>query len=189
MSVGTLLSLLLLGFVAIGGASIVFYTLENGISPSPTPPRVRRALLDAVGGLDVSGTVCELGSGWGTLAFPLARLLPDHTVIGFENSPVPFACSALRLALSGLQNLDLKRVDFLRQDLSEAGLIIVYQSPGNMMTLRPKLEAELPDHAWVVSNTFAVPGWTPHQTLQVDDLYKTRIYLYQAGQAKPLRRK
>tara|TARA_B100000700_G_scaffold309894_2_gene389693 strand:+ start:843 stop:1049 length:207 start_codon:yes stop_codon:yes gene_type:complete len=66
-------------------------------------------------------------------------------------------------------------------------LIVCYQSPGNVSNLRPKFETELPDDTIVVSNTFAIRGWTPKETHQVDDLYRTRIYLYHVGTAKPAR--
>jgi hypothetical protein len=47
-----------------------------------------------------------------------------------------------------------------------------------MERLRPKFERELKSGSLVVSHTFAVPGWVPESVWQVDDLYRTKIYLY-----------
>ena len=182
-----ILSLIVLIVVVLSGASIVIYTLENGISPSPTGGKVKRRLLDILGDLPRSDRIYELGSGWGTLAIPIAAQFPDSRVTGYENSIVPFAVSRLRQTFSFTRILDLAWANFFKIDLSDAALVVCYQSPGNMSNLRPKFEAELSDDVYVVSNTFAIPGWKPTETYCVDDLYKTRIYVYRVGDAKPLR--
>ena len=182
-----ILSLIILVVVALSGASIVIYTLENGISPSPTGGKVKRHLLRVLNELPASNRIYELGSGWGTLAFPIAAQFPDSSVIGYENSIVPFAASRIRQAFSTTGNLNLHWANFFKVDLSDAGLVVCYQSPDNMSSLRPKLEAELSDNAYVVSNTFAVPGWKPTKTVRADDLFKTIIYIYRVGDARPLR--
>jgi hypothetical protein len=56
--------------------------------------------------------------------------------------------------------------------------VVCYLSPGGMARLRPKLEAELPAGALVVSNFFAVPGWTPLAVHRADDLEASPVYLY-----------
>lgn len=182
-----ILSLIILIVVALSGASIVIYTLENEISPSPTGAKVKRQLLDLLRDLPQTERVYELGSGWGTLAIPIARLFGTASVVGFENSIDPYLASRLRLIFSSSPNLKLEWQNFFDVSLSDATLVVCYQSPGNMSNLRPKLEAELADDAYVASNTFAVPGWTPNETHRVDDLFRTRIYIYRVGDAKPLR--
>ena len=47
-----------------------------------------------------------------------------------------------------------------------------------MKRLKEKLEAELKPGTLVISNTFAIPGWAYEKMLEVDDLYRTKIYLY-----------
>ena len=182
-----ILSLIILVVVALSGASIVIYTLENGISPSPTGRRVKHKLLEILSDLPSPVRIYELGSGWGTLAVPIARQFRSAEVFGYENSIVPFIASRLRLQMADTPNLEIHWTNFFKVDLSSADLVVTYQSPGNMSSLRPKFEAELADTAIVVSNTFAVPGWTPTETHRVDDLFKTRIYVYHVGQSKPLR--
>jgi hypothetical protein len=182
-----IISLIILAGVAISGASIVLYTLGNGISPSPTGGKVKKHLLNILADQQSGRHIYELGSGWGTLALPIAGLFSASRVIGYENSIVPFLVSRLRLAISSTKNLELRRANFFKIDLSDATLVVCYQSPRNMSNLRPKFEAELSDDSYVVSNTFAVPGWKPTETYRVDDMFKTRIYVYRVGNAKPLR--
>lgn len=183
----TYISLVILAVVALSGASIVIYTLENGISPSPTAGKVKRKLLAVLADLPAPARAYELGSGWGTLAIPIADTFPDCRVTGFENSIVPYLVSRVRLAVASVPNLMLVWRNFHSVDLSDADLVVCYQSPGNMSNLRPKFDRELSDDCIVLSNTFAVPGWKPSETFTADDLFNTRIYIYRVGDARPLR--
>ena len=47
-----------------------------------------------------------------------------------------------------------------------------------MVRLQPKLESELQKETLVVTNTFALPSWTPQQTIETEDLYRTKIHIY-----------
>jgi hypothetical protein len=173
-----MLSLILLGILLAGMLSIFFYTLRTGISPMPTLGKVRRQLLPLLE-QELQGTVLELGSGWGTLAFALADRCPRAKVVAFELSPLPFACCWLRQRLAPRPNLELRRQDFFRASFSGAAVVVCYLFPGAMTRLAPKLLAELPRGARVLSHTFALRGWQPVRTLVVDDLYRTPIYLYE----------
>lgn len=174
---GTLLPLLLLGLLVAGALSIILHTLRTGISPMPTAPRVRRQLLSLFNANE-EGTVLELGSGWGTLAFALADRCPRARVVAYEVSPLPHAWSRLRQRLAPRPNLRLVRGDFFTASFAEASTVVCYLFPGAMARLAPKLRGELPPGARVVSHTFALRGWKPLRTLVVDDLYRTPIYVY-----------
>ncbi len=180
------LSLILLAVVALSGASIVIYTLGNGISPSPTTGKVKRRLLKSIADLPCSGHIYELGSGWGTLVIPIAKQFGECHVHGYENSIVPYTVSRVRRLL-GPPNLNLHWRNFMKSGLGTADVVVCYQSPGNMSRLRPKFEEELKNNAYVISNTFAVPGWKPTETHRVDDLFNTCIYVYRVGDAKSSR--
>ncbi len=181
----------MLGPVVIGGtyaaiALTLVYTLRTGISPVPTSPRVRRALLGALPATLGPGTIFELGCGWGSLALPLARVYPRHRVEAYELSPIPWAVCRLRALLRpGGRNLGVHRRDMHRADLRDACLVVCYLYPGGMESLRPKFEAELPAGAVVASNFFPVPGWRPTRTVQADDLDRSRVYLYRVGTPAP----
>ena len=163
-------------FFAIVG-SIVIWTVKNGISPMPTSRKVGRLLLEAIPA-DLSGGVYDLGSGWGTLALSLAKRLPHCSVVGIESSPIPFWAS--KGLAWGQANLFFRREDFFTVPLDGAALVVCYLYPGAMRRLKEKFERELRGGTWVISHTFAIPGWTPWRVAEVSDLYKTRIYIYRS---------
>jgi len=47
-----------------------------------------------------------------------------------------------------------------------------------MKRLKKKFQEELKPGAFVVTNTFAIPGWIPEKIIEVDDLWRSRVYLY-----------
>ncbi len=177
MSVELAVLILTIAVIAV----MVFYMLRTGIPPVPTSPRVRRAMFRQLPAR-LDGAVYELGAGWGTLAFPLARRYPDCPVIAYELSPVPWLFARLRQRVQPLANLTIRRADFHRARLGDAALVVCYLFPGGMAKLRPKLERELRPGALVVSNTFAVPGWRPVSAERADDLYASPVYVYRMPQ-------
>ena len=176
-----------LGILAIALAvvlGLVIYALITGVAPAPTSPRVAAVMLDMIPPA-IDGVIFELGSGWGTLAFPLARRLPGRTVRAVEISPLPWLFSRLRHGVDRLTNLSIRRADFRQVDLGEAALVVCYLFPAAMDGLKAKLEAELKPGAYVLSNTFAVPGWRPEAVRRADDLYATTVYLYRIAEPSP----
>lgn len=157
--------------------SIAFWSLRTGITPMPSSPKAKRAFLKALPP-SISGEVYDLGAGWGTLLMPLAHLYPYAKTVGFETSFIPYYFTHCRIAFKGLKNVHLIRQDFFNVSLEEAGLIVCYLYPGAMHRLKPKFEAELKPGTWIMSNTFAIPGWHPLYTVEVGDLYKTKIFVY-----------
>jgi len=70
-----------LALVLLAISLTLIYTMKTGISPVPTSPRVRDKMLamippDRLAGIE-RGRLFDLGSGWGTLAFALAKRFPD----------------------------------------------------------------------------------------------------------------
>lgn len=170
--------MLVLGILALITLSlIVFYSVYLGITPMPTAPKVKKALLAHLPD-NVDGTIYELGSGWGTLARPLAKKYQRNRITAYELSSIPFLYSKLVNLILPLENLFMQRVDFFVVDLKDAGLVVCYLYPGAMTRLKAKFEEELRQGTWVVSNTFAVPGWQPVKIVEVNDLYRTKVYLY-----------
>lgn len=169
--------LILVVLVVYSVASIIIWTLRNKISPMPTLPTAKRTMFSVLPSLS-NGTIYELGAGWGTLALPLAQHYPNSTVIAFETSPVPFYFSYLSEKIRGLPNLVVKKSDFFNENLSGASMVVCYLYPDAMSRLKPKLENELRPGTWVVSNTFAIPGWDPENVENVNDLLGSKIYIY-----------
>lgn len=143
----------------------------------PTSRKAKTALLKTIPP-NHSGKIIELGSGWGTLLFPLAKEHPLSTVIGYELSPIPYFFSKLRLYLQPFPNIKIYRKDFFQFPFHDASVVICYLFPGAMEKLKNKFENELSAKTLVVSNTFAIPGWIPDKIMRLDDLYQSKIYIY-----------
>lgn len=173
------LGFFILSLLGIAALSVIFYTFWNGISPMPSSPQAIREILALIPSYLPSGTIYELGSGWGTLAIPLARRLPNQEVCGLESSWIPFAISSVLGKISSLPNLQFHCKDFFSHSLADASLVVCYLYPGAMKRLKGKFEKELKSGVWVISHTFAVPGWEPYAVRELNDIYRTRIYLYQ----------
>lgn len=164
-------------FILILLLLIVAWSLKNGIGPMPTAPKAKKVLLDHLP-QSWKGTIYELGAGWGTLAFPIAKKYPNCTVVAYENSPIPYLFLRLRLLFSRSKNLEIKFQNFFLADFEDADMIVCYLYPGAMRKLKEKFEEELKHGALIVSNTFSIPGWNSFETYVVPDMYRSQIYMY-----------
>jgi trans-aconitate methyltransferase len=161
-------------------ALVVVYSIVTGVPPMPTTAKVSDAIFDLIpAGFD--GSVVELGAGWGSLAISLARRLPAAHVIAVERSPVPWLVARAAHAVLRLPNLAIRRGNFFRMQLNDVDLVVCYLMGEAMRHLGPKLRAELRPGSLIISNTFALPGWEPERTIEVTDMYQTRVYLYRAA--------
>jgi hypothetical protein len=180
-------SLLIAGaalFVATLALGLLVYSFIAGVAPVPTTPKVTAKILGALPP-ELEGKIFELGSGWGTLAYALAKRYPACTVMAYEISPIPWFICKLRLALFPQPNVILRRADFHSASLDQAAAIVCFLFPGCMKKLGPKLQKELPSGALVVSHTWPVPGWPPEAVHQADDWHSSRVYAYVAPAQQP----
>lgn len=168
--------LLIILVIVLG--QLVYYSLVYGIAPTPTSSKVKQKIFQHLPqGLD--GHILELGSGWGSLAIPLALNYPNSKILAYEISPLPYLISKVTAQCLCGDNLVILRQDFLQASFKDAMLIVCYLYPGAMSCLKDKFEQELQPGAYVISHTFAVPGWEPLLVDEASDLYLTPIYLYQ----------
>ncbi|MCP4137044.1 MAG: SAM-dependent methyltransferase [bacterium] len=173
-----ILSIVLILLVVYAAGSIIIGTIKNGISPMPSSPKMKKAMLAEIVKLDISGKVYELGSGWGTLAFSLAGILNTCEVHAFENSPVPRLFTRLLHAVIPHKNLYIHKKDFYSASLTDADLVVCYLFPGGMEKLEKKFGIELKENALVLSSTFALPFRKPVKEIVVNDIFRSKIYLY-----------
>ncbi|HZG77763.1 MAG TPA: class I SAM-dependent methyltransferase [Paenibacillus sp.] len=176
------MSCLIAVLLLVALVSIVFASWRNGISPMPSSAPLRRAAAEEVARIGGAGRLAEAGAGWGTLAFAIVRRNPQWTVVGIENSPVPWLASRLLLAFSGMR----ERVTFRRGDVydfpyGEVDLVVCYLYPGAMRKLEAVFRRALKPGARVVSVCFALPGRRPERVVVCEDVYATKIYVYRYG--------
>ena len=163
-------------------ASVLFFAIRNGIGPVPTSRKVRKAVLESLPQTPAGTVVYELGAGWGSLLFPLSRSLPHCTLIGIENSPLPFLWCWLRCKLGRHHNVKIVYANIYRADLRAAAGVVCYLYPGAMKKLETKFQEELPRGCWVLSHTFALPTTAPLTTLEASDLYRSKVYVYRLAE-------
>ncbi|MCB1135989.1 MAG: SAM-dependent methyltransferase [Chlamydiia bacterium] len=168
---------IVLCIVVLAAFSVVYFTLRLGISPMPTALRVRGVVRDALP-KHFDGSIYELGAGWGSLLPILAKAYPQHPIIAYERSWVPFMWTWLRIRCFGPVTAEIHCADFFESDLAGAGLVVCYLFPSAMDRLAAHLRRTLPPETWVISHTFALPGWQPIETRRATDIYRTPVYLY-----------
>jgi hypothetical protein len=125
-----------------------------------------------------SFTLIDVGCGLGGVLTHLARARPDGVFYGIEHAPLPFLMSWLRIKLGGQANCHVTWGSFWRVDLNRYDVVYAYLSPVPMPDLWQKAMSEMRPGTVLISNTFDVPGHPPDQTVQVDDLHKSRLYLW-----------
>lgn len=158
--------------------SIAWFTVKTGISPMPSSSRACATILKA-SEQGSEGLIIDLGSGWGTLVFALARKYPASQIIGYELSWLPWLYSQACKVMFGLHNVQLIRQDFLTADLPEAAILTCYLFPQGMNALQIKMAESHYTNCLLISNTFALPDREPEQTIRLHDLYNTPVYIYQ----------
>ena len=173
----TLNLLLLAGFI-----TTAYYTLRVGITPMPSSRKAVSAMIGIIPS-NLKGTIVDLGAGWGTLGYPVAKAFPEATVVGYELSPIPWAYSRIKQFVARRRNLTFKRKGISEVDLSTVDIVLVYLQPRAMRRLSPKLRDELKPGALVLSNSFPLPGWEQSAVYELSThrlSTSRRVYAYEA---------
>tara|TARA_R110001599_G_scaffold70183_4_gene197164 strand:+ start:5297 stop:5899 length:603 start_codon:yes stop_codon:yes gene_type:complete len=174
------LETVLFAVLLLGGLSILYYTVRTGVPPMPSHPSVRRAVFRMIPDRLAPATIYELGCGWGGIAFELAARYPEARVVAIELSPLPWLVCHIRRLLQRRANLEIRRADFLKSDLSDADLVFCYLMVVPMRGLQRKLAGELKPGAIVITSTFALPDWPVEGTETVPESMSATIYRYRA---------
>lgn len=154
-------------------------TIATGTPPVPTSNAARLVMLSLCPtSLEEGRKIYELGSGWGGVAFELARRYPRHQVIGYEISFLPWLVSVLRNRIGRCSNVTFKLRNIHNAGFENAGLLVCYLMPNAMERLAAGLVDKVNPGTWVVSNTFALPGWNHEVDVIADDRHRSHVYAY-----------
>ncbi|WP_033068813.1 class I SAM-dependent methyltransferase [Thalassospira australica] len=168
-------------FVGIILALIAIYAIRLKAVPMPTSGKVADEIIAYIP--SETGTVTDLGSGWGDLAIAIARARPDIEVTGIELSPVPFAISRMRAILAAKPNLSLIRADFRTLDHNPGEVVVCFLDPRLMDDVGDVLSQRMDPGAIVISRAFAIPGWQAFGEIPMKTS-SDRLYLYRFGSHK-----
>ena len=155
----------------LGMLSILWSTIQTGISPMPSSTLAIHTAMTLMPD-EHSGTLYDLGSGWGNAASHFAKNHPNIKVIGIEKSWLPYFYSKL---LYRRDNLHFQRGDFYNITPIPNSVLYCYLYTGGMIQLskHPPFQS-----CWVLSNTFACPNRTLAYESIAQDMHHSRIYLY-----------
>lgn len=120
----------------------------------------------------------DLGSGLGGVLTHLARTRPESHFHGVEVAPLPFVLSWLRIRLGGYRNCSVRWQSLWDSDLGNYDVVFAYLSPVPMSKLWDKVGHELRPGSLFISNTFPVNDYPPQETHEVDDLHRSKLYLW-----------
>ena len=120
----------------------------------------------------------DIGSGLGGVLTHLARARPERHFHGVEIAPLPFILSWLRIRLGGFRNCTVRRQSLWDCDLGDYDVVFAYLSPVPMAELWQKVERELHPGALFISNSFNVSDHPPQTTREIDDLHRSKLYVW-----------
>ena len=177
-----ILLLVALLLVAVATVSVVACVFRLGISPMPSPPALRNAMVQELARYPSIRRVVDLGSGWGGLAAMAARACADIETTGIEASWMPFLFS--RLWYSGAAapaNLTFQRGDLRSVTIRPETAYLCYLSTETMEALRERFEAHRPRNCVLISAHFAIRTWKPARSVVANDAYRTEVFVYEIG--------
>ncbi|MBE0622295.1 MAG: class I SAM-dependent methyltransferase [Burkholderiales bacterium] len=107
----------------------------------------------------------DLGCGPGGVLASLARARPAGRYHGIESAPLPFLLARLRAALTA-RSCRVSWGDFCDLDLGQYDVVYAYLSPAAMAELWHKARREMRCGSLLISNSFAIPGVPPAQSVE-----------------------
>lgn len=136
--------------------------LDADVAYLATPPAVVDAML-RLADLRPGEVLYDLGAGDGRIAIAAAR---DYGVraVGIEIDARKAAEAQANVARAGLADrVEIRYGDALAADLRQASVVTLFLFPEINERLAPKLRAELPPGARIVSHRFGLGGWPPER--------------------------
>ena len=132
----------------------------------PTPPSLIEKMLDHAS-VTADDFVMDLGSGDGRAIIAAARR--GARGLGIEYNPDLVEYSKREAAAAGVgERAAFAQGDMYESDISKATVLTLFLLPSNLEKLASKF-MELPPGTRIVANTFWVPGWTPDDTLKLQE--------------------
>jgi SAM-dependent methyltransferase len=177
-------SILIVAITLLVVISIVYKSWRNGISPMPSSVHARQVVAKEVNQIAKTGTIIDIGSGFGTLVMYIAQHCPEWKIIGIENSPIPLWISRMVARItSKFKGISLNGVKLIKGNLysynyEEIDVIVCYLYPGAMKQLEGVFKRRLLPGTTIISICFALPGWEAERVITCRDMYRTKVYVY-----------
>ena len=151
--------------VSLARASATPDPMDADVLYLPTPYPVVDAML-RLAQVRPGDRLYDLGAGDGRIVIAVARRYGIGAV-GIEFDPRKAAEARDNVRRAGLEHLvEIREGDALDTDLSDATVVTVFLYPEINERLAPKLRAELPRGARIVSHRFGLGNWPPDRRAQ-----------------------
>ncbi|MGH9255708.1 MAG: class I SAM-dependent methyltransferase [Vicinamibacterales bacterium] len=132
----------------------------------PTPPELVETMLN-LAKVTPQDFVMDLGSGDGRNVIAAAKR--GARAVGVEFNPKMVELSKRTAASAGVADrATFVEGDMYEADISKASVMALFLLPSNMLQLRPKF-LDLRPGSRIVSNTFGIEGWTPDETVTIEN--------------------
>jgi predicted RNA methylase len=133
----------------------------------PTPHAVVVAMLQ-LAEVRANDVLYDLGAGDGRIVIAAARRYGIRAV-GIELDARKVAEARANVERAGLQGrVEIHQGDALAADLGDASVVTLFLFPALNERLAPKLRAELPPGARIVSHRFGLGAWPPERLVQAN---------------------
>lgn len=140
--------------------------LALGVPFVPAPGRSIGVALDQLR-LQPSDVLCDLGAGDGRVLIEAGRRVPGLAARGVEAVWPVWLAGKLRIVLWRSRAV-LLYGDARTAAITDVTAVFLYVTPALLAELAPKLKAELPAGARIVSVAFPLPGFTPLAQVPVE---------------------
>ncbi len=118
----------------------------------------------------------DLGCGFATLAYSLARRFPKGQFYGAEISPLALLVGFARSVVQ--KNLHVRASNFWKSDLGNYDVVYAFLAPPPMPKLWEKVKAEMKPGSLFIVNAFPVPGVAATETHEVADRGRQKLFIY-----------
>ncbi len=123
--------------------------------------------------------IYDLGSGAGGLVRKLAKAFPQATVVGVEIAWPAWLYSCIRQKISRLGNVHFILSDFMKVNVADGDVTILYLSDAHIGPMSKKLAKEGKQGSLIISNTFPLSTqWIPLQKSFVHASVSKEIIAY-----------
>lgn len=122
-------------------------------------------------------SLIDVGCGCGGLLSQLSKTQSQGRFFGIEAAPIPFLLSKCRVMIKA-PNCNIQWGDFWKHDLAPYDVVYAYLSPVPMESLWHKACKEMRPGSLFISNSFIVPDIKPEQSIKLNDLTGSTLYLW-----------
>lgn len=162
-------------------AFLVFFTVQffnlvfRGFAPFfSTREKIIRSIIDKLK-IGEKDYVVELGCGKAGFLKAVRKLYPKLKLVGYEYSFLPYMIARLQTGLSNT-NIDIRKANFFKVDLSRADVIYCYLNTSTMKKLEEKFRSECKVGAKIVSFMFPLKNMQPKEVQEVGKGEKVYYY-------------